>query len=93
MTHYLKILPCYFEAVADGRKTFEVRFDEDRGFQAGDEVVLEEVRHNVPTGRSLGRRIGYVTAFHQQPGWVVFSLLTAPERGRAAPACCPKEGS
>lgn len=78
--HDLKILPPYFEAVASGKKTFEIRQD-DRGFQAGDAVTLKE--YTPPSGLSDGRltgrnitfRIGYVTAFEQQLGWVVFSLI------------------
>lgn len=42
MTHELKTLPQYWDAVQRGEKTFEVRRD-DRGFQKGD--VLELVRH------------------------------------------------
>ena len=41
MTHELKIWPQYYERVADGSKTFEVR-ENDRGFQPGDEVILKE---------------------------------------------------
>lgn len=77
-THALRCWPAYFEAVASGEKTFEVRWD-DRGFQAGDEVVLHEwdrdracdcrrvsVTH-LPgcaryTGRAVTARIGYVLA-------------------------------
>lgn len=40
-THVLKTAPAYFERVWDGSKTFEVRLD-DRGYQAGDTVVLRE---------------------------------------------------
>lgn len=78
--HDLKILPPYFEAVASGKKTFEIRRD-DRGFQAGDAVTLKEYEaptattNGKYTGRNLTRRIGYVTAFEQQLGWVVFSLI------------------
>jgi|CXWL01.1.fsa_nt_gi hypothetical protein len=43
MTHELKTLPQYWDAVQRGEKTFEVRRD-DRGFQKGD--VLELVRHD-----------------------------------------------
>jgi hypothetical protein len=41
MVHKLKILPQYFQPIRAGKKTFEVRKN-DRGFQAGDEVVLKE---------------------------------------------------
>ncbi len=84
MHHELKILPPYFEAVIDGRKTFEIRKD-DRGFQAGDTVTLLEYdpadkgyyRSEVDkyTKRKHDAAIGYVTAYEQQPGWVVFALV------------------
>ena len=45
MTHYLKIRPEHFQAVIDGRKPFEVRFN-DRNFQVGDRVILEEYKGN-----------------------------------------------
>jgi hypothetical protein len=41
-THELKIWPPYFEAVASGAKTFEIRKD-DRGFKVGDVLVLREL--------------------------------------------------
>lgn len=87
MHHELKILPPYFEAVIDGRKTFEIRRD-DRGFQAGDTVLLREYALPPPgvfrtepqryTGRCHLARIGYVTSYEQLPGYVVFSLLVMP---------------
>jgi len=39
--HTLKCLPSYFQAIWDGRKTFEVRRD-DRGFEAGHTLCLRE---------------------------------------------------
>jgi hypothetical protein len=39
MTHELKIWPQYYQRVADGSKTFEIR-DNDRCFQCGDTVRL-----------------------------------------------------
>lgn len=39
--HVLKVAPPYFEAVADGRKTFEVRRN-DRAYQTGDILTLWE---------------------------------------------------
>ena len=86
MHHILKIDPCYFQAVLDGKKNFEIRHD-NRGFQAGDTVRLKEWDHTQrqpfkatdpdlrETGRHRDFQIGYVTAFEQKPNWVVFSLL------------------
>ena len=39
--HELKTWPLYFEAVNEGRKTFEVRKD-DRPFKTGDFLFLKE---------------------------------------------------
>ena len=39
--HVLKVQPPYFDALADGSKTFEVRRN-DRAFQRGDTLVLWE---------------------------------------------------
>lgn len=54
-----KILPIYFEAVADGRKTFEIRKDEDDA-QPGDTIILNEFDGNAYTGRSITFTISYV---------------------------------
>lgn len=39
--HTLKVVPPYFEAIADGSKTFEVRKN-DRAYQKGDVLRLRE---------------------------------------------------
>lgn len=41
MTHHLKTKPEYFQAVINGTKPFEIRYN-DRNFQSGDKVILEE---------------------------------------------------
>lgn len=68
-THRLKTLPDYWNAMAEGDKTFEVRRD-DRGFQKGDILELVRLRKHQSTwieDRSgdnapfvLERRIAYV---------------------------------
>lgn len=88
MIHTLKIWPQYFERVADGTKTFEIRKN-DRGFQFGDEVCLvewdpdSETLHDDHfgsswtkgryTGKRLMFRIGYVLPIDAER--VVLSLL------------------
>lgn len=77
-THYLKTWPQFFRAVARGDKRFEVRKD-DRAYQAGDVLVLQEYdperreyvgpRVRVPVTFVLcGREFGV------EPGFVVMSL-------------------
>jgi hypothetical protein len=70
MIHELKTWPTPFQAVADGRKEFELRKD-DRGFEIGDEVLLreftpadywdpEEPKKDEYSGKILHRRIKYL---------------------------------
>ncbi len=77
MHHEIKIDPPYFEAVITGKKTFEIRYN-DRGYNAGDTVTMLEYSHTY-TGRSVTKRIGYVTSYGQKENLVVFSLLTMPQ--------------
>jgi hypothetical protein len=77
MHHNLKIHPAYFEAVSDGRKTFEVRKN-DRTFQVYDTVQLREWNPTADgyTGRKIDCRITYVlSAFHGiEAGYIVFGI-------------------
>jgi len=81
--HELKIWPQYYARVSDGSKTFEVR-ENDRGFQAGDTVILREWDPKKETKFGVGSytdspwlsfRIGYVLPIDERR--VVFSLLTS----------------
>jgi len=82
MIHELKIEQAYFQAVIDGDKNFEIRFN-DRGFQKGDSLVLSEIaKVGMTTYRKAKADISYVTNFNQAENWVVFgiknvSLITA----------------
>lgn len=61
MKHDLKIAPAYFDAVADGSKPFEVRFN-DRNYKVGDVLLLREYveEQGHYTGRTLERLVTYV---------------------------------
>ena len=70
MIHSLKIDQIYFDVVANGRKTYEIRLN-DRNYQEGDGVHLY-----VPDGKEIiVARIGFITDYEQKEGYVVFSLL------------------
>lgn len=61
-THVLKTWPEFFEAVLDGRKTFEIRKN-DRDYHEGDSLVLQEwdPKDQKYTGRRVEARVTYAT--------------------------------
>lgn len=73
--HDLKTWPAFFRAVWDGRKTFDIRIN-DRDFEVGDTLVLREYdpETNTYSGRSIIRRVTYVTDWNQKLGYVVMGL-------------------
>jgi len=60
--HALKTWTEFFDAVADGSKTFEIRKN-DRGFQVGDTLILRDWDRNKGqyTGRKLKVEVTYIT--------------------------------
>lgn len=76
MRHDLKVWPSYFQAIIEGNKTFEIRDNSDRGFNAGDEIRLEEwcPKNMDYTGKFIDAKITYVTNFGQPENQVVFSF-------------------
>ena len=66
--HDLKILPAYFDDVAKGRKTFELRFD-DRGYFKGDLLLLREWTNGTYTGRRILKGFDGL-----KDGWVILSI-------------------
>lgn len=75
--HILKCWPQHFNAVWNKTKLFEIRRN-DRDYQEGDTFTLCEYEYDhgeVYTGRQVSGRIGHISNFAQQDGYVVFSLL------------------
>lgn len=81
MTHDLKTVQPYFDAVASGAKTFEIRKN-DRGFEVGHHLFLREYQDDGEgfgdgyTGRATLRRITYITDFPDglREGYVVMGI-------------------
>ena len=83
MTHELKILECFADAVFCGEKTFEVRYNGDRGFQKGDTILfivvdksgIKNIHHPL---NSLTYRITYVlSGYGLKEDHVVFGIKCA----------------
>lgn len=72
-THDLKTWPGPFQAIVDRKKTHEIRNDDDRDYEAGDELLLREwvpdrlagmpnhLGAGSYTGRELRVHVTYVT--------------------------------
>lgn len=84
--HELKTDPEVFQAVVDGRKTFEIRFN-DRDFKVGDELVLLETIHTgeqmkkgkplLYSGNELHKTVSYVlSGYGLQDGWVILGITS-----------------
>lgn len=71
--HELKIEAEYFEAVELGWKTFEIRKN-DRGFEVGDILILQEYENGQYTGEKIEKEVTYMTTYNQEPGYVVMAI-------------------
>jgi hypothetical protein len=75
--HELKQLPCYFEDVISGKKTFEIR-KADRPYQIGDLLALNEydAKKDEYTGNSCLVVIDYILNDNEycKEGYVVMSI-------------------
>ncbi|MDH0826589.1 DUF3850 domain-containing protein [Acinetobacter johnsonii] len=80
----LKTDPAVFQDVLDGKKTFEIRFN-DRGYQVGDLIVLKETKFTgqqmregsplIYTGREMQKQISYIlSGYGLQDGWVILGI-------------------
>lgn len=79
MTHKIKILEPYADAIVEGRKNFEVRFN-DRGYNAGDFVEFTVISNDgIPfLTHPLNNKTHRITYVFNGMGikdeWVVFGL-------------------
>lgn len=84
--HELKTDSEVFQAVAEGRKTFEIRFN-DRDFRVGDELVLletintgEQMKRGKPllySGNELRKKVSYIlSGYGLQDGWVILGITS-----------------
>ena len=77
MTHELKTHPVYYQAVIDGIKGFELRWD-DRRFEVEDVLRLRE--YDPATGKYTGRYcyvwVDYILRCHPgiDLGWCIMSV-------------------
>lgn len=72
-----KIKPCYFIAIIDGEKPFEIRREDDFFAFAGDLLLLREFSEydNRYTGRECLVEITYIYRGHPLPdGYAVFGI-------------------
>lgn len=78
MRHELKTLPEYFQALAEGRKTFEIRKN-DRNFEETDILELKEWNPAMGfTGNFVIAEVNYILSsapeFGLMEGFVIMSL-------------------
>ena len=79
MTHVLKIYEQYADAIAEGRKNFEVRLN-DRGFNAGDKVafLVKDEFELTNLKHPLAHKTFEITYVHSglgmENGYVVFGI-------------------
>ena len=81
--HHLKISSKYFDAVKDGRKTFEIRKN-DRNYRNGNVLILRECDDGEYTGRIVVVYVAYVLTHEDfpdgiQPGYCIMSIKRATE--------------
>lgn len=99
-THELKTDPDVFEAVWDGRKTFEIRKN-DRAFQVGDKLLLREtewsgqaIRAGAPliyTGRTVTKTVSHVLmGYGLDVAWCCLSFASPSQPEGARPTALAK---
>lgn len=77
INHNLKIHPKYFKEVANGNKTFELRYD-DRNYKVGDILILMGYDSETMSfdGTQIVKEITYICSDFEglKEGWVILSI-------------------
>ncbi len=75
MLHDLKCVQPFFNEIEEGRKPFEIRFN-DRNYRVGDTLRLHEFDREAQTfsGRTVVLDVTYLTDYEQRPGYVVMAV-------------------
>lgn len=75
--HKLKILPQYYIAILENRKTFEIRYN-DRDYKVGDVLELNEIIDGKYTGNRIMVLVTYIHVgggdFGVEDGWVIIGF-------------------
>lgn len=78
-THRLKTLADFWEAIASGDKTFEVR-ENDRGYQTGDRLILERYVPGEVPSQIITKTVTYVlSGWGLKNGYVALGLSAENE--------------
>lgn len=75
-THRLKELGVYLEQTIDGDKNFTIRQNDDRGFQKGDVICVQEIAENAEHTnlRNYQAEVTNVCTYKQKEGYVVLGI-------------------
>lgn len=88
MTHTIKIEKSYADAILEGRKNFEVRYN-DRGYNTGDLVRFLVIENNKYVVHDLSNNVYRITYVHSglglQEGYVVFGIELSEDESKPTP--------
>lgn len=82
MTHEIKLLYEYCDAVLSGEKNFEVRYN-DRGYQKGDRIKFKPIKNHITTQHPIKDKIYEITyvlnGWGIKENWVAFGIKEIKE--------------
>lgn len=84
-THIIRLAAMYFDDVASGKKSFELRKN-DRGYKEGDVLELMEFKDGRNTGREIKADIIYMLEDYSglEEGWCILGIKVRPEEKKEA---------